>query len=960
MNNTTDYRYPGSRPFQDLDLDRLLFWGREREKQSLLHLVLAENLVVLFAKSGMGKTSLINAGLLQPLREKDFLPIQVRFNRPENTPIQSIYAAIKNTCEQNKYEYIPGEENTLWQYFKTVEFWFKDVLFTPVLILDQFEEFFTLNPKENRKAFITQLSNLVKGRMPQALRISSVTKERLQYTETPPHIKVIIAIREDFLGQLEEMANEIPEILLNRFRLSALKIVQAKQAIKEPARRADEQITAKRFKYAPETVEAMLDFLRKRKEGNRLIDTDEVEPFQLQLLCQHIEKSIHKKQSEQDADIVVQVHDLGGPEGMDKVLQGFYADQINQLKLWYEKRRVRKLCEKGLISITDRRLSLEEEQIDRKYKVPKELLAKLVDSRLLRADPRVGSVYYELSHDTLVKPIRISQSKRIAKRNSKVAISTTVLIIALLVFGIVNFNQPKEINIISSLHKEARELALAYEPDKAIEKYREILEIEKKDAEAYVELGRLFASKREYAAAIENYQTAIENDVKTPSIYYQLGKALESKGSFEAAIKNYQKATEQADELNPRLSSQAFIGLGDIYAKQKNYDQADMNYKVALKLNPKSAGAYKQLGILYIERGEPERAIEVYKRAVEKSPENAYIYTSLANRFKEKNLSEQLAELYHIASKVDLKDASYYSNLAYSLQEQNKHEEAIESYKKTIEIDPKHVDAYINTGNSLRSLCRYGEARERFEKAIEINPKEGSAYYNLGAVLEDQGRYEEAIERFEKAIEIDPKMADAYNGLGVALTRLGRYEEAIERFEKAIEIDPKMADAYNGLGVSLSRLGRYEEARERFEKAIEIDPNDQLLKLNLAEANLITDHFNQALKSANESLKDKDLRTDRKLGIWLVSISSLLFQEKRSEAYAELRSLFKFYKSLTQEYYRKWSYVEIKNFITGNETLPKADKNFILKIIDILESPKSEADKKIQKLEATLPQIGMN
>ena len=167
MSATTDYRYPGSRPFQDSDHDRRLFFGRDQEQQSLLHLLLSEKLVVLFAKSGMGKTSLLNAGILQTLREKEFIPFRIRFNDPEMEPLQVVYAGIRDTVEQHTLEYTPGEKNTLWQYFKTVEFWSaEDTLLTPVLILDQFEEFFAFYLPGKRKVFITQLADLIKGRMP--------------------------------------------------------------------------------------------------------------------------------------------------------------------------------------------------------------------------------------------------------------------------------------------------------------------------------------------------------------------------------------------------------------------------------------------------------------------------------------------------------------------------------------------------------------------------------------------------------------------------------------------------------------------------------------------------------------------------------------------------------------------------------------------------------------------------
>ncbi|MCK5313457.1 MAG: hypothetical protein KAJ62_15180, partial [Desulfobacteraceae bacterium] len=70
----TDYRYPGSRPFTDTHVDRRLFFGRGDEKQSFFHMALAEKLVVIYAKSGMGKTSLLNAGIMKELRAEHYLP----------------------------------------------------------------------------------------------------------------------------------------------------------------------------------------------------------------------------------------------------------------------------------------------------------------------------------------------------------------------------------------------------------------------------------------------------------------------------------------------------------------------------------------------------------------------------------------------------------------------------------------------------------------------------------------------------------------------------------------------------------------------------------------------------------------------------------------------------------------------------------------------------------------------
>jgi hypothetical protein len=71
-------RYRGTAPFQRDEIDRTTFFGRDDEIRTLLNMVLAERLVVLFGKSGMGKSSLINAGLVEPLARQGFLPVTVR------------------------------------------------------------------------------------------------------------------------------------------------------------------------------------------------------------------------------------------------------------------------------------------------------------------------------------------------------------------------------------------------------------------------------------------------------------------------------------------------------------------------------------------------------------------------------------------------------------------------------------------------------------------------------------------------------------------------------------------------------------------------------------------------------------------------------------------------------------------------------------------------------------------
>lgn len=429
MNKGNAYRYPGSRPFLDNDLDRRLFFGREREKEELFYKVLAKQMVVLFAKSGLGKTSLINAGLNQMLREKGFVPLIIRFNDPMMDPVNTVFSHVEEGIKYvHNLDYEPGEKKTLWQFFKTTAFRStEDNSLIPVLILDQFEEFFLIHGQIAKRTFISQLADLVNGTIPSELRQSLEKGKPFRYTEGPPNIKILISMREDYLAYLDEFSEEIPDILHNRFHLMPLTREQAREAITKPAQVEDDQIRTSNFKYTNDALDMMMDFLSTQKERGGVVIKDEIESFQLQLLCMHIENNI-LSQAEEGKNNVVTKENLGGEHGMRRVLQYFYENQLAHFRSAWQRMRVRKLCEKGLISVTNRRLSLEEEVIERRFKVSRSLLQYLVNIRMVRAEVRLGSFYYELSHDTLIAPIRYYQRKR-RVRVTKVTIFFVIILI---------------------------------------------------------------------------------------------------------------------------------------------------------------------------------------------------------------------------------------------------------------------------------------------------------------------------------------------------------------------------------------------------------------------------------------------------------------------------------------------------------------------------------------------------
>ena len=400
----TLHRYPGAQPFRDDEFSRRTFFGREPATVALTDQILANRLVIVYAKSGLGKTSLLNAGVAPRLREANSLPLFVRVNDTKTGPLASVFEGVKAEAERQQVEYVPGDTSSLWSFFKTVEFWRNDILLTPVLILDQFEELFTLQSQEAREGFLSELGYLIRGVAPPSqAAIESAA------SEGPASIRVVLSLREDFLGLLEEASDHIPEILDHRYRLAPLTYEMASKAITGPAEIESTDASTRAFRLEPDVVSSILAYLTKSASGARSSGGRHVEPFHLQLICQRIETIAAFKQKLSSGEIVVSFKDLGGDAALTETLENFYTDAIRSLPVRYLRGAVRVLCEQYLISPEGRRLSVEERELLRQLKLPRETLSQLVDRRLLRTDRRSDSTYYELSHDALVQPVLASR-----------------------------------------------------------------------------------------------------------------------------------------------------------------------------------------------------------------------------------------------------------------------------------------------------------------------------------------------------------------------------------------------------------------------------------------------------------------------------------------------------------------------------------------------------------------------
>lgn len=399
----SQHPWPGLRAFTERD--REFFFGREHEVAELLELVEQSPAAVLYGQSGLGKTSLIQAGLFPALKQRDYLALRVRFEHGEDAaPLaEQIKTALSEELDRaGVHGPRPGAGETLWEYFhrRDLDLWGSgNRLLTPVIVVDQFEEVFTLGQRSEKAAarvaqFAADLESVLEHRAPAAVReyLDKNPDEALRYDFRRQSSKFLISLREDFLGYLDSWARRIPSLLgiTSRFRLQAMTAAQALEVVKRGGRDLVDDAVAR----------DIVDFVADTRHR--------VAPALLSVVLEELN---HRRVNQGQARITAEF--LSGERG--KIIQDFYQRSFEgldpQARNWVEDRLLTGGGHRQPAAMDDAVAA----------GIPESECNLLVDRRILNRAEREGVVWLELTHDLLTDPASKSRAEREQRRQTEEA-----------------------------------------------------------------------------------------------------------------------------------------------------------------------------------------------------------------------------------------------------------------------------------------------------------------------------------------------------------------------------------------------------------------------------------------------------------------------------------------------------------------------------------------------------------
>ncbi|CAB3761429.1 hypothetical protein [Paraburkholderia humisilvae] len=340
-----------------VEADAPVFGGRDQEIFDITARLASRGVLVLYGPSGIGKTSLIWAGVFPSARKLDW---ECVYLRTLTDPVADLSSAL---TEQLGLDARQGETplqlaDRLAARNST----------RPLLIaLDQFEEFFIRfqNDAALKEAFVETIGLIV--------------------SRNDIDCRILFSLREDYLAKLDEFSAKLPQLLENRYRINALTAFGARQAITLP-------LLAQRIPFDARLVSDLLTHLA-------AFDFD---PAILQIMCSELVRVALERSPESLTLRSDDLLKLGGIEGMfgtylDKAVDEVGTDMALVMRLVLDV-LISKERTKRAIRIID----LKAEPFLASDEELEAVVQALHVHRIVRRDRRGNEDWFEFMHERLV------------------------------------------------------------------------------------------------------------------------------------------------------------------------------------------------------------------------------------------------------------------------------------------------------------------------------------------------------------------------------------------------------------------------------------------------------------------------------------------------------------------------------------------------------------------------------
>ncbi|MCB9272806.1 MAG: SUMF1/EgtB/PvdO family nonheme iron enzyme [Lewinellaceae bacterium] len=384
-------------PFKFLDAytreDQDIFFGREEEVERLYEMAFQADLLLVYGASGTGKTSLIQCGLASKFQSYDWLALNVRRGRNLNESLEAALEAAAGAASGDIPAWLDEDlssdspaESTLSPLARRYRAIYLKHFKPLYIIFDQFEELYTLGNKAEEQAFVHAVRETLRAKQP---------------------VKMIISIREEYLGHLYEFERQVPELLRKKLRVEPMNLDKVKAVIQGIGSLPQSNVRLQ----AGEEAAVAEDVFNKIRGGEKSLT---IQLPYLQVFLDKFYLYCTGDESRQ-ADALFTLTALEQMGGLGDVLRNFLEEQVllTARRLEQPPEVIWQLLS-PFVTLEGTKEPLSEAELHRRLPestppaLPGRVLEAFVNSRILRFSE--SQQRYEFAHDTLAKQMHARRS----------------------------------------------------------------------------------------------------------------------------------------------------------------------------------------------------------------------------------------------------------------------------------------------------------------------------------------------------------------------------------------------------------------------------------------------------------------------------------------------------------------------------------------------------------------------
>jgi tetratricopeptide (TPR) repeat protein len=878
---------------------RAYFFGRDAETAELHLRLRSQPLLVLYGRSGFGKTSILSAGLIPRLRRDGHRAAihRLSYGQEDPNPFDQLlfHLGVRDANRSLPFPLPNDAASRLWLHIHRKLAWSG----VTHLILDQFEEVFTVETQrpgtveEVREA----LGILVQGAVPASVANCLAGEETFfdYFDPDSQPVRVILALRDDYVYALNRWRRHLPQLGQNYFELRALRGPAAFDAVFKPgclrAHKREENGTLVDADtglppiVSEATARRIVRFIAEKKEDVPLEGIEAVPPI-LSLLCRELNERRYPQPPGAFGPPLAEIVFDEQKTNVETILETFY-----ERCLAGRPEAVRIFIEEDLVSRSGIRLQNDEQSIVDVFAngvgphavgygaggAATACLRELVNERLLSPVSGGETPRYELTHDLLCRVVyksRTAREERIEKEREVKAKEDAER----------RAEQEKRAKEGAEAREKAeRELRREQEARAAEAEKAQRFQAERaKEAEDFARAQKEAASKLRRRAVV----MAMIACVAVTALILLTLIALRWRESelartaanahrlaAESSAKQANEMREQAeglinfmllylrDKLEPigRLDL-----LDDVAKKAKKYlDTLPKELVTAARLEQQT-GMLENLGDVRVAQGKLQEALDAYQQGL-----------AIAKRLAEEDKS-------NAGWQRDLSVS--YNKVGGVLEVQGKLQDAMDAYQQSLNIRRTLADqdksnagwqrdlsvSYERVGNVLEAQGKLQDALDAYQQSLNIRrtladqDKSNAGWQRdlsvsdekVGGVLEAQGKLQDALDAYQQGLAISKRLADqdksnagwqqdlsvSYEYVGGVLEAQGKPQDALDAYQQSLNIRRTLADQdksnsgwQRDLSASYDKVGGVLEAQGKLQDALDAYQQSLNVRRRLAD-----------------------------------------------------------------------------------------------------------------------------